>query len=79
MPLCRLCQQPVPEPSMGGPDLCPACDVGICRYCRVRMYVIGAHIDQGRSLRRWREHVASCHRRWVGLREKPRHVRPRKR
>lgn len=29
--LCRVCGLPVPAPSMGGPDLCPACDCGVYR------------------------------------------------
>lgn len=55
---CRICHEPVGEASMGGTDVCPACDCGLCRYCRVRMNVVGEHIDGGRSLRQWREHMA---------------------
>src|SRR5215472_5565648 len=31
---CRLCGFPVEAPSVSGPDICPACDMGVCRFDR---------------------------------------------
>lgn len=33
---CRICGEPVVEASMGGTDVCPWCDCGICRHCGER-------------------------------------------
>lgn len=57
---CRSCNQPVGEASMGGTDVCPACDCGCCRYCGVTVFALKESIDGGSSLRRLREHVAYC-------------------
>ena len=55
---CVVCGEPVGEASMGGTAICPACDCGQCRYCGVRAALVGEHVDGGRSLRQWREHMA---------------------
>lgn len=34
---CIVCGEPVIEASAGGTDICPACDMGICRYCGVQL------------------------------------------
>lgn len=57
---CRICEQPVLDASVGGTDVCPWCDMGVCRSCGVRLYFIGEHVDGGRSLRGVRLHVAGC-------------------
>lgn len=58
---CRLCAQPVLAASMGGTDICCWCDLGRCRHCGVSCgMLLKAELDGGRSLRRWREHVANC-------------------
>lgn len=54
---CQICQEPVVEASMGGTSICPWCDCGNCRYCGVPSSLLGEHIDGGRSLRKWREHM----------------------
>jgi hypothetical protein len=54
---CIVCQEPVVEASMGGTGVCPWCDCGHCRYCGIDMMVMGEHVDGGRSLRMWREHM----------------------
>ena len=56
---CRICHQPVLDASMGGTDVCPACDCGMCRYCRLPMMIIREDWDGGSSIRAWREHVGS--------------------
>ena len=58
---CRVCGEPVGEASMGGTDVCPACDCGVCRYCGVRSALVREELDGGRSLRQWREHMAWHH------------------
>lgn len=54
---CVCCGEPVIEASVGGTVLCPWCDMGICRYCGVKMLVLRDEIDNGRSARMWREHM----------------------
>lgn len=55
---CAICQEPVVEASMGGTVICPWCDCGNCRYCGVQSMLFKEEIDGGRSLRKWREHMA---------------------
>ncbi len=43
---CIVCGEPVLEASMGGTTLCPWCDMGICRYCGVRLNGNSEHIKQ---------------------------------
>jgi len=54
---CTICGEPVGEASMGGTTICPACDMGKCRYCGESMSVLREEIDGGSSLRRLREHM----------------------
>lgn len=54
---CIICGEPVTEASMGGTDICPWCDCGNCRYCRMRIFVLKEEIDGGRSLKQLREHM----------------------
>jgi len=54
---CKICGEPVGEASMGGTDICPACDCGHCRYCGVQISVVRETIDGGKSLRNLREHM----------------------
>jgi len=54
---CQVCEEPVMEASVGGTSICPWCDRGICRYCRVDMMVLKEEIDRGRSLKGWRDHM----------------------
>ncbi len=54
---CILCGEPVVAASMGGTVVCPWCDCGNCRYCGVQASLMGEHIDGGRSLRKWKEHM----------------------
>ena len=55
---CKICGELVTSPSMAGPDICPWCDMGKCRYCSVRMTAFREEIDGGRSLKEWRKHIA---------------------
>ena len=32
---CIVCGEPVEAASMGGTEICPACDCGKCRYCGI--------------------------------------------
>lgn len=45
---CVVCELPVLHASMGGPALCPWCDIGSCRYCADRPI-------------RGRDHLDACH------------------
>ena len=54
---CRICHQPVGTASMGGTDVCPACDMGKCRFCGVGSLLLREELDGGRSLREWRQHM----------------------
>lgn len=55
---CLVCQESVGEASMGGTAICPACDVGRCRYCAVLLPALREEIDGGASLRNLRAHIA---------------------
>ncbi len=55
---CFICHEPVVSASTSGTAICPWCDMGHCRYCRVDMFVMKEEIDGGQSLRKWREHMA---------------------
>ena len=54
---CWVCLEPVVDASGSGTTVCPWCDMGHCRYCRVDMFLMKEEIDGGRSLRKWREHM----------------------
>ena len=54
---CQICGEPVVEASTSGTVICPWCDTGHCRYCGIRMIVMGEHIDGGSSLRACRHHM----------------------
>jgi len=56
---CEICSLPVENASVGGVDICPACDMGKCRFCKKRSVILRVKLDGGRSLRRWRDHVRS--------------------
>ncbi len=55
---CIVCGEPVGEASMGGTLICPDCDCGRCRYCGVPVSVVREELDNGRSLRAFRKHIA---------------------
>jgi len=55
---CVCCGEPVIAASMGGTNLCPWCDMGICRYCHVFIFVLKEEIDGGQSKRNLLEHMA---------------------
>ncbi len=64
---CQCCGEPVISASMGGTNLCPACDLGKCRYCGKTIFVIRKEIDGGKSKEellkhmKWHhEHDAKC-------------------
>lgn len=52
---CIICGEPVVEASVGGTAICPWCDMGICRYCRVQL-PWGTNAEQTKS--RIKEHMA---------------------
>ncbi len=52
---CIVCGEPVGEASMGGTVVCPACDCGLCRYCRIQL-PMGR--DKEDSIKKIREHMA---------------------
>lgn len=54
---CIICGEPVVEASMGGTVICPWCDMGKCRYCRITIFVIKEELDGGQSLKELREHM----------------------
>ena len=59
---CRVCNEPVRAASMGGTDVCPACDCGLCRYgCGAKMFILREELDSGRSLQAWRDHMRWHH------------------
>ncbi|GAI81040.1 unnamed protein product [marine sediment metagenome] len=51
---CIICGEPVVEASMGGTALCPWCDVGKCRYCKVALPM---GITKEQSIKKIREHM----------------------
>lgn len=51
---CIVCGEPVVEASMGGTVLCPWCDMGHCRYCKVQL-PMGR--DKEDSTKKIREHI----------------------
>jgi len=60
--LCIGCGEPVMSRSTAGDNVCPACDVGRCRYCGVRSpLILKPEIDGGRSVRDWHAHMAWHH------------------
>ncbi len=49
---CALCGLPVGVLSLGGPNVCPACDSGVFRDgTRWERPIFSEHVDGGRSLR----------------------------
>lgn len=58
---CLICLEPVHFISQSGSAICPACDMGKCRYCGVSSMIFKEEIDGGRSLRKWREHMVWHH------------------
>ena len=69
MHACIICGEPVHNASMGGTVICPACDLGKCRFCRITVFVLKKEIDGGRSYNEIREHM-KWHRELLGLPEK---------
>ena len=55
---CRVCGEPVGNASMGGTDVCPACDCGKCRHCGMNIMVLRESVDGGQSKRKLLEHMA---------------------
>jgi DNA-directed RNA polymerase subunit RPC12/RpoP len=54
---CIICGEPVISASMGGSDICPACDLGKCRYCGMKVFVAREEIDGGQSKREFLAHI----------------------
>ncbi len=54
---CIVCGEPVISASMGGTVICPACDLGKCRYCKMTVFVIKKEIDGGASKKKLLEHM----------------------
>jgi len=54
---CISCGEPVGAASMGGTVVCPSCDCGRCRYCRMTIFVMKESIDGGRSKKDLLEHM----------------------
>ena len=48
---CRGCGEPVIGASMAGTDVCGSCDMGKCRYCGTRIFVLKEEVDGGQSRR----------------------------
>lgn len=46
---CIICGEPVIGASMGGTNICGACDCGNCRYCGMKTMVFREEIDGGES------------------------------
>ena len=63
---CLSCGEPVHNASMGGTVICPACDCGRCRFCKISIFVIKEELDGGRSKREVLEHM-KYHRERLGL------------
>ena len=55
---CSCCGEPFTHESFGGPNICPSCDIGKCRYCGVPIMVLREEIDGGRSKRALLDHMA---------------------
>jgi len=58
---CRICGEPVIGASMGGTDVCPACDCGHCRYCKIPIMVVKETIDGGKSKQQLLDHMEWHH------------------
>jgi hypothetical protein len=58
---CLICGEPVIGASMGGTNICGACDCGRCRYCGVDVFVLKEEIDGGESHKRVLEHMKWHH------------------
>lgn len=54
---CLICGEPVGGASMGGTAICPSCDMGKCRYCKMTIFVMKESIDGGRSKREVLQHM----------------------
>ena len=54
---CLVCGEPVISPSMSGNRICPACDLGRCRYCGMVFFVFKEKIDGGKSKKDILEHM----------------------
>ncbi len=46
---CIICGEPVINASMGGTVICPSCDLGKCRYCKMDVFVMKQSLDGGKS------------------------------
>lgn len=55
---CEICGEPVKDASMAGTVICAWCDVGRCRYCKAPLLVVRIKLDGGKSMGRWRQHMA---------------------
>ena len=62
---CIICGEPVVEASMGGTDICPACDCGKCRFCGVDLPIASTREEATKKIRahmKWhKEHEDSKH------------------
>lgn len=54
---CNICGEPIRRLSTAGPNICPWCDIGQCRYCGVNMTMISSTRGGGRSLQQWPQHM----------------------
>lgn len=54
---CIVCGEPVISASMGGTAICPWCDMGKCRYCGIRIFVMKEEIDGGESKKELLNHM----------------------
>ena len=51
---CIVCGEPVVAASVGGTAICPWCDMGICRFCRIQL---PWGMDKEQTTRKIREHI----------------------
>jgi len=66
---CIICGEPVIAASMGGTVVCPWCDLGKCRYCKIPIFVLKEELDDGRSKKELLDHM-KWHREQIALHER---------
>ena len=54
---CLICGEPVISASMGGTSICPSCDLGKCRYCKMTVFILKESIDNGHSKKSFLDHI----------------------
>ena len=64
---CIICGEPVISASIGGTVICPACDLGKCRYCGMTVFVLKKEIDGGKSKENLLRHMRWHHTNTVEL------------